>query len=117
MAAADFEGWWGEETFAPFTSCTLPSMDDETTFVLGLANIMASNYGVVCHDTYGNDSEGHVWALLRIKLKENGGDDPKCNYEIINSVYSLSDAFVERNKSYSDLMDYFIDVSTAHLCE
>ncbi len=117
MAAADFEGWWGSATFTPFTSCSLPSMADETTFILGLAGIMASNYGIVCHDTYGNNSEGHIWAILRIKLKENGGDDPKCNFEIINAEYQTDDAFIERNKSYSDLMNYFIDVSTAHLCQ
>ena len=63
----DLVGWWGYDTFPPFTMTT-------NDFCSILEN-MVENYGVLVVE------ENHVWVVLHLKLKNNG----KCRVKYFDS--------------------------------
>ncbi|MCR5715043.1 MAG: hypothetical protein K6F98_09030 [Bacteroidales bacterium] len=114
MASSDFEGWWGQEMFSPFTEVSLPLTDNESTFVHGVASIMAGGYGLICEELF------HVWAILNLTLNppdpDLGDEGPTCTYTVVNSnailIYQK-----KRVQPFDFFVSEFIDIYHCYLCE
>ena len=110
---SDLEGWWGQETFSPFTSYTLPDNTDVNNFVYDLANFMATeSTGIICEEVRGDNTEGHVWALLSITLDM---DQPtKCGYTAINSEINPTQ-IIETSVLKGVFVELFVDTQYCYL--